>query len=379
METKEIIKPKGLNSLNIFLAISILKNLYIDADIREIDEDKKEKIEKMEKDSSKVLIGFKGISDYNFRNYYISEDKHSPLMAVLENELPSKNYKKIKENETLFKTIKLIDEEQRFGYHHLEKEYGLNRENSLLKTIYESILKNAYNSIIGNILIANSEIITIESYLNALEKVIEEIRQNREQIINSLEEELKLTYAEREKLTNIFTYWEDSKKQIRKDIVLTEKGLYEGFVFYIANNTYEFIENLRETLKEKIKEWRIQKSVRKFELYSPNGSIKVGIYTGTDYKDLSIFLKQGYNLLLIADKQNPEDFILLKNTLYDGIDIENLSRNLGKVKFINSSKAIVSVDFPNISNLTEDRKAVLLENKIREIYRKQTIKKPISP
>jgi uncharacterized UPF0160 family protein len=347
METKEILRHKKPYHLDDFLAVSMLKALYPNAEVKEIHpQDDKEIIEEAKKDSIKILVDVGGDYNPDMRNYDHHQDAELPssVKLVMENELNSKILEKIESNEYLKNALEIIDKIDREGFPKVSKEYGIKVSN-LTRTVLTTLLQNSYDEKLGEKLLKEPEKFNRENFENAVNKILSLIEENRKELIDSLNEELHLTEEEKQ-LVNQYLENLTKEKESIVDTIRMAKENYTGFIYQAVVESKainRFLPNLERALKQEVENNRILKEVKTLEV----DGLKVGIYLGDKPLPQTFLFSKGYQIAIVPNAMNPEDISVVKNTnspLTGGIDIKGLAEKLGEVKFVHKAGFIAVVD-----------------------------------
>jgi hypothetical protein len=247
IETKEIITIKNNEKIGDFYAISILKALYPEAKVIEIDpntEEGKKIIEEAKRDSSKILIG---IEEYNpdLRNYNDPYREKSTLKIVLENEV----LEDIIQNPILKEAFEVIDYIDREGYKKAIREYGI-ENNLLIQGLLENLKEEKYNPKIGEAILKKYKDLKEEDIVNAIKEIYKEIESK--EII----EEIKKEYwtSNSRKIKELIEKEKDKKGKVIFSSYYSIGGKFVGLLFWTIKNSENGIDKSIKKFKEKIVE-----------------------------------------------------------------------------------------------------------------------------
>jgi hypothetical protein len=373
METKEIIRHRKPYHLDDFLAVSMLKAMYPDAEVKELHpQNDKEEIEEAKRDSSKILVDI-GM-DYNpeKRNYDHHQDEKLPssVRLVMENEVDRKILKEIEQNEDLKLAIEIIDKMDREGFPKVSKEYGI-KPNILTRTILTTLLQNPYDEEIGEKLLNNPERFNRQNFEKAVEEVRTLIEDNKEQILKDIEEQMHLTSEEKKMVEEQVEKLISAGDEV-KDAVKSSNETYTGFVYQatVEGKAKEsLISNLENVIKQEIENQRLLKQVKTLEI----DGLKVGILVGDKPLPPPALFSKGYDIAVVPNTMNPNDISVVKNTASpktEGIDVKGIAEQIGEVKFTHPTGFISVVDG---SNLKVNKEEILqvVEDELRWQLRKQ--------
>jgi hypothetical protein len=347
METKEILRHKKPYHLDDFLAVSMLKVLYPNAEVKEIHpQNDKEIMEEAKKDSTKVLVDV-GM-DYNpdMRNYDHHQNKELPssVKLVMENELDEEVLEKIEQNEDLKLAIEIIDKIDREGFPKVSKEYGI-KPNTLTRTILTTLLQNSYDEKLGEKLLKEPERFNRVNFEKAVGEIQKLIEENKDRILKDIEEKMQLTPEERgmvkEQIENLI-----NAGNIVKDIIKNSNETYTGFIYQatVEGKAKEnLIPNLENVIKQEIENQRLLKQVKTLEVEG----LKVGILLGDKPLPPNVLFSKGYDIAIVPNMMDRKDISVVKNTASpktETIDVKEIAKQIGEVKFTHPTGFISVVD-----------------------------------
>jgi 6-pyruvoyl-tetrahydropterin synthase len=262
IETREIIEPKN-KKIGDFYAVSILKALYPNAKVVEIDENSEEGkklIEEAERDSSKILIGIGKEFNPDLRNYNNTEEGISTLRIVIENELINGN--KLLENPTMEAILEVIDYLDTYGLEETAREKGIENQ-MLVKALMKTIQSLPYSIEIGRVMLEDLRKLNVKEMIEAEKKIIGDLKAKKDEIIEELQNEFILS---KEDISKIKTKYEvETARKEKRYIFATyysNAGKVLGLLFLTINkapNREELINSIAKEIKENLKEELLKK------------------------------------------------------------------------------------------------------------------------